>query len=555
MKRFNKIIALSFALLFMAGCDKGFEGINTSPLPVLELSDPGLLFTNILRNTSVAGNWMAESTIVQQFLLPYNTGNTLGFQFNDPSQNLNNGPWGVYTGTLRTTVHLLGLLKDTPRTNMYNEVRIWKAYHFMWLVDHYGDIPYFEAERAQAPDNIYYPKYDKASVIYDDLYKELKESIAALDATKDNPSAWDIFVPAGASTATQVAFWKKMGNSLLLRLGMRYTKVNPAKAQSIVQEAVAGGVMQTNADNAVIANMNSTGGAIIGYTNGNMNEIRGTNPYFYYLAKPFIDHLKNTSDPRSRFISAKYPDPSRAPSNLNPDVTLANQFGFPIGYSTITINNTVPGFRSSTTAPALSTAAGVNGVNYSQINFNVVANQTAPLLIITNAQTKLLLADAAVRGFIPGGAAQAAIYYNEGIDASMDEYRIYPNVAATAVASTSSTAAIYAWPSDAEKIAYKAQASVLFDPGATQAAQLQQINTQYWVACFNNGYEAWNNFRRTGLPALTPNNFNSNLNGGFIRRFSYPIAEQINNTENYQAGVAGLGGADFMTTRIFWDIP
>src|SRR3954471_19521124 len=130
MKRFNKIIALSFALLFMAGCDDGFEEVNTSPLPVLELSDPGLLFTNILRNASVAGNWMAEATIVQQFLLPYNTGNTLGFQFNDPSQNLNNGPWGVYQGTLRTTNHLLGLLKDTPRSNMYNEVRIWKAYHF-----------------------------------------------------------------------------------------------------------------------------------------------------------------------------------------------------------------------------------------------------------------------------------------------------------------------------------------------------------------------------------------------------------------------------------------
>jgi hypothetical protein len=551
MKRYSKIVMLSFALLFMAGCDKGFEEVNTSPLPILDLSDPGLLFTNVLRNTSVAGNWMAESTIVQQFLLPYNTGNTLGFQFNDPSQNLNNGPWNVYTGNLRTIVHLAGLLKDTPRTNMYNETRIWKALHFMWLVDHYGDVPYFEAVRAQAPDNIYYPKYDKADVIYDDLYKELKESIAALDATKDNPSAWDIFVPAGTSAANQVAFWKKLGNSLLLRLGMRYTKVNPAKAQTIAQEAVAGGVMQTNADNAVIANMTTTGGAIIGYTNGNMNEIRGTNPYFYYVAKPFVDYLKSTSDPRTKFMIAKYSNPNTAPSNLNPDVALSSQFGFPIGYSTITINSSVPGFRSSTAAPALSTAAGVNGVNYSQINFNVVANQTSPLLVITNAQTKLLLADATKRGFLPGGDVQAELYYNAGIDASMDEYRVYPNVAATAVAATSSTAAIYAWPSDAEKLAYRTQPAVVYNP----ATALQQINTQYWVANFNNGYEAWNNFRRTGFPALQPNTFNSNLNGGFIRRFSYPIAEQINNTANYQAGVAALGGPDFLTTRIFWDIP
>ena len=549
MKRYTRIIMVSFALLFMAGCDKGFEEVNTSPLPILDLSDPGLLFTNILRNSTVAGNWMAESTIVQQFLLPYNTGNTLGFQFNDPSQNLNNGPWGVYTGVIRTNVHLLGLLKDTPRTNMYNEARIWKAYHFMWLVDHYGDVPYFEAERAQAPDNIYYPKYDKASVIYDDLYKELKESIAALDATKDNPAAWDIFVASGTTAANQVAFWKKLGNSLLLRLGMRYSKSNPAKAAAIALEAFNGGVMQTNADNAVVANMTPAGGNIIGYTNGNMGEIRGTNPYFYYLAKPFVDYLKNTNDPRIRFISAKYSNPNTAPSNLSPDVTPANQFGFPVGYSTITINNTVPGFRASGDFPALSTAPGVNGVNYSQINFNVVANQTAPLLIITNAQTKFLLAEAVYRGWITGGLT-AQQYYDAGIDASMDEYQIYPNVAAAAAPATGTLPAVYAYPSLAEKAAYKAQVGIAYDP----TIALQQINTQYWVACFNNGYEAWSNFRRSGFPVLAPNTFNSNLNGGFIRRFAYPIAEQINNTENYQAGAASVGG-DVMTTRIFWDIP
>ena len=40
-----------------------------------------------------------------------------------------------------------------------------------------------------------------------------------------------------------------------------------------------------------------------------------------------------------------------------------------------------------------------------------------------------------------------------------------------------------------------------FDPGT----ELEQINTQYWIASFLNGPEAFANFRRSGFPALTPN--------------------------------------------------
>ena len=50
-----------------------------------------------------------------------------------------------------------------------------------------------------------------------------------------------------------------------------------------------------------------------------------------------------------------------------------------------------------------------------------------------------------------------------------------------------------------------------------------------------------------------PNLFNNNLSGGFIRRFSYPQSELNDNTAQYNEAVAGLGGPDFLTTRVFWD--
>src|ERR1051325_5389338 len=254
MKKIKRLLVAASALVFMAGCDKKFYRINVDPQSISQISDPGLLLTNILRNTSTGGDWQAESTIIQQFVLPYNLGATTGYNFNENNPSLNGAPWGVYTGVIRTAAVLMNYVKDNPaRVNLYNMAKIWKAYHYMWLVDHYGDVPYTEAERGQS-EAIFYPKYDKGAAIYEDLRKQIKEATDALDATKDNESKYDIFVDATATTATEITLWKRLGYSLLLRLGMRYTKLDLNKAKTIVQEAYNGGVMQTNADNIYIKN-------------------------------------------------------------------------------------------------------------------------------------------------------------------------------------------------------------------------------------------------------------------------------------------------------------
>jgi hypothetical protein len=286
--------------------------------------------------------------------------------------------------------------------------------------------------------------------------------------------------------------------------------------------------MQSNSDNVYIKNMTATGGAIAGYTNGMNNTIRVNNPFNYYLTEPFVNQLKATRDPRLKYIAARYtPLQSTAPSVTNPDTTTANQFGFPIGYSDATLKN-YPNYR-----PPVGT-----GQDYSQLNFNVVANQTAPIMLITNAQTKLLLAEAAYRGWLSGlsGAKTAQEYYEEGVRAAMDEYTVFPNTNPISLT---------------EQNQYLAQPGVQYN----SADALKLINTQYWIESFNNGYEAWSNFRRSGFPALSPNMFNNNLNGGFIRRFAYPLREVSINPDNYRAAVASIGGKDDLTTRVFWDTP
>jgi hypothetical protein len=76
-------------------------------------------------------------------------------------------------------------------------LRIWKAQVFMGMVDAYGDVPYSEAGKAVS-DVIFYPKYDDDATIYADLYKELKEAIAALSGSADFVPE-DLFMEQGST--------------------------------------------------------------------------------------------------------------------------------------------------------------------------------------------------------------------------------------------------------------------------------------------------------------------------------------------------------------------
>ncbi|HET9276932.1 MAG TPA: SusD/RagB family nutrient-binding outer membrane lipoprotein, partial [Flavitalea sp.] len=353
---------------------------------------------------------------------------------------------------------------------------------------------------------------------YADLYKELREAIAALSTSADFVPE-DLFYGTKAQPSTrttnaagQVAKWKKLGNSLLLRLGMRYSKLDPARAQTIVAEAFAGGVMASNADNAHV----KYDGTL--YTQGD-NAAQRNFSHFNYAAEPFVNQLKSTVDPRGKFILANFPDPGNVAATPNPDTVLANQFGVPIGVE----NTAVPrGTRGS-------------GLNYSQINVWTVAAPNAPEFWVTYAQTSLLLAEAAKRGWVPGGDAQAKTYYENGIMADMDAYTLYPGTIPI---------------SASDKAAYLAHPLVAYNP--TDAIKL--INTQYWVVNIRNGTEAFANFRRTGFPGLIVNTARGALGSteDFVRRLSYPDVEASANTANYNAAKTAIGD-DKLSTRVFWD--
>lgn len=516
MKSIKHYILILFVTLYSAGCDQDFVEINTNPYSVNDV-DPALLFAGAQR--SHLGTYAAEHTIVQQFVNPYNQGATLGFNFNADIDGVNNPKWDQsFPSVIRNLEQAITLLgENTDRVNLLSMIRIWKAQVFMGLVDNYGDVPYFEAGKAVS-DGIFFPVYDDDAAIYDDLYNEITGALDALNTGGDYVSE-DLFYgdnsenPAG-SAAAQVEKWRKLGNSLLLRLGMRYSKVNASKAEDIVSEAFAGGVMSSNEDNAYV----KYDGSIYVETE---NDVLRDFSFFNYAAEPFVDQLKSTNDPRGQYIIATYEDPGAVANDPDPDTDLDNQFGVPIGVTDIELADVSQGYRGPRGA----------GLNYSQFNIYAVASPAAPDFYVTYAQTSLLLAEAAVRGWVTG---DAQTYYENAIRADMQAYALYPNTTPI---------------SDTEIDAYLAEPEVAFDAGNA----LELINTQYWVVNVRNGTEAFANFRRSSYPDLSPNLFNNNLNGGFARRMSYPDREGSANADNYTAAVQSIGG-DNLLTRVFWDV-
>ena len=511
MKKLFVFIALASWLVAIESCTKGLEELNVNTVSPTTL-DPVLLLNNAIINTSFPTKTVIyEMSVVQQMVTP-NGGVLAGGNFNQDSRDITGAPtWAVYfQNVIKYTSDAISKTQDDPaRANLYNMARIWQAYAFMVLTDKYGAIPYFEGG-AGFTDEILLPKYDQQDAIYADLIKVFDEAGAALDAS-------GVVETSDLLYAGNITQWKKLSYSLLLRAGMRLSKVDPSTAQSVVKKAFDAGVITDNADNAYMRHdanyLNPIGGMV--------NSTEAAN---WYLVNSFVDTLKVNNDPRLQAIAIRYEGATSGPTQT-PDIgTTApeDQIGMPMGYDNGTI-------------VAKAAADGLASFyDYSQLDRRRMGSTLSPMFFVTAAQTHLLLAEARYRGWITTG--DAAQYFEDGIRAHMNQLATYGS--SVAIASDVIDTYVAAHPLVAGR-------------------EPEQINTQYWIASFLNGPEAFANFRRTGYPSLAPNPYGQPGNpdvpeGTFIRRIGYPTSELSINTENVDAAIA-IMGPDVLSTKVWWD--
>jgi len=500
---------LTIGFFSLQSCDTHFAELNTNPDAISRVIPKYIFSKAQYDGARYNGNTEALLLGTMQYTTSYNDVAGFGSKYTAAVVFLSFSVFSnAYPNQINEIGEVIRVVKDDPaQTNLYAMARIWRVYCFSRITDLYGDVPYSQAGQGYSA-SVLQPAYDAQRDIYADMLKELDEAAQSLNAGNANTFETSDLIYGGNPDQ-----WKKFAYSLMLRLGMRMTKADAVGAQAWVTKAVAGGVITAYSD---IAKLNYTGsGQVI-----NQNPIAYIMLRYNYLKadgtsnteggkyqQVFIDALKKNNDPRLPVISVVY-------ANGAADTSVALQKGMPA-----TINGAKP----------------ANFITYSEPNPKTLLRLAAPVLLFTAAETYFLLSEAALRGWY--AAETAAALYEKGIRAAMQHWDLI-----SGIKDVISKRRIDAYA-----------ASHALNVKGTFEAQMSQIYNQFWAGIFPDAQEVFANYRRTGYPALTPNNYPGNATGGRIfRRFLYPVSEQTLNAHSYKTAVARQGADDFMTP-IWWD--
>lgn len=513
MKKYIYILSVVWASFIIISCDKDYEEINVDPTAAAQIDlqfkfPSAILYVSGQRYESWRANLIYQSTMVQHLA------NTEGYWNGDKYTYSAGYAEAFWTAQYPQSIKALEDMREQLQTSgdtlssEYAMVRILRVVAYQRMTDLYGDIPYFEAGKAYIEGDLR-PAYTPQEEIYADMLNELDESAALLGSGTSRLINSDIIFNGDETK------WKRFAYSLMLRLGLRMTKVDPAAAQEWAERAIAGGVMQSNDDIAYVTH--EEGNGIVQNGNGEVFTADGSPR----MSATFIEFLQD--DPRLTILAALPNDTGRLNADgeailrsdeerLDPEA----QRGLPNGYD----------------ANILRSETGEDNTQaFSEPNRLYITSEAAPMFLQTYAEVEFMLAESALRWGSGDGDVEA--HYNAGVRAAMNYLELYTPEASI---------------SEAEIDDYLANKPYDASNG------LEQINTQYWAATFLNEYESYSNWRRTGFPTLTPVNYPGNVTSGTIpRRLTYLSSEPLTNGENYNAAVASQG-PDLLTTRMWWDV-
>src|SRR5690606_9026553 len=248
MKTLKYITYISIGALLMtsASCTKDFERINTPPTSVTEV-DPALLMARVLRDGTFQESGELPNTKFGSWIQHWAGGPVVPVSryFEGPENLIWSQHYQLFRNISQIREELKGLENDPAGRSKLAIADIYEVFLFQRLTDLFGDIPFSEITKSSTEINRT-PKFDKQEDIYPALIQKLNAALGKL-TTVDASYGTSDFIYAG-----NIDKWKKFGNSLKLRLGMRIRYANASLAQQTVTEAIGSsyGLLSSNADNA-----------------------------------------------------------------------------------------------------------------------------------------------------------------------------------------------------------------------------------------------------------------------------------------------------------------
>ncbi len=519
-KYINKFLIASLAVAATA-CTGDYEDINSNPYEPGDLTGDDYALSSQLNN--IAGCVMSSDVNTIQFTDAL-LGGTLGGYFSDANSSFENSfarynptnDWSrVFMKSDRIIptlyanlgqVEMLGEKAGDPVP--YAVATVIKIAAMSRVTDTYGPIPYSaigETTDLAVP-------YDSQKDVYNEFFTELSEAIETLDTHRGSAlSPMGDYVYGG-----DINKWVKFANSLKLRLAMRVSFVDRKLSRQMAEEAIKGGVIESNADNATWKYFSTLTNPL--YTAVMYNSSGSETGGDTHAAADIICYMNG------------YDDPRREAYFLKSTFDGIDYVGLRRGWET---------FNKSW------------GFSFSGVG--VKAND--PLIWMTASEVAFLRAEgAAIHNFDMGG--NAADFYNSGIALSFEQW----GVAGAEAYMQNSTARPQAYVDPTEQNPYNGALSditIKWDDSANSETMLERIITQKWIALYYNGNEAWAELRRTGYPKLIPVEYNGS--GGVVdsnkgpQRMPYPQEEYTNNSYNVTSAVNNLlGGPDNMATKMWW---
>ena len=501
------ITGILLLLFVVIACTDNFEEINTDPTSVTDVP-PEMLFTRgivygALRYDVYQRAKDLHGNRYSQYFANTQTG--WGTDRYETNQDWLTRLWtSSYSDFGINNAEAIQKTEDDPDlANLNAQARIWHAFTMHRVTDFFGDVPFSEAFQEDLR-----PVYDTQEDIYNHMLEDLRDAVDQLDEGLEYRTG-----DADVLFHDDLDQWRRFGNSLRLRLAMRIAYADPDLAREHVTDVLNTGLVITSNNQNAFLETDPGGGT---------GDLVHENPMYwvfsfdeYRVSEKMIDRLTEYDDPRLEIFA-------------RPNVR--RQFaGLPNGLSDSQLGDHPD--RNYSTHGA------------------VFVQQETPVPFITYAEVKFLEAEAALRGWGPGNAAD---HYEEGIRAHMEHLNWLIDYVERDL--------------ENDKIAqdeiddYISQSGVAYQSGAGFEEQLEQIMTQKWLALYGQGLEAWAEIRRTGYPELyeiaAPGG--GETDGQLPRRVRYPSEEEGLNPENLRDAIERQGGdpADFRmhpTVRPWWD--
>lgn len=602
MKTFVKSIFLTCSIIIATSCTLELQEDPNAVQP--EQALPNLTLNSIQRN--LGGLFNTFSTYGMQLTRLQNSGGSLYSNVFTPETF--DGVWETaYAGILQDGKVLLEQADANGLARHAGMTRVISAYTLLMLVDYFGDVPFSEAFQGSAnlnpaPDN-QRDLYEQIVQMLDQAKLDLSTATIAnggyLNATAP--------APVDQYYANNYGRWIKLANTLKLKIFVNLRADDPARATSEINALLndPSGLITNANENFVFrygANIvdpdNRHPRFTATYPAG--SGLYQSNWLMWHMFHGY-DALQNGApgDPRLRFYfyrqtNANSSDPNtiRCIVQAVPDhypqspsgtaIVLNSKAGMPPGIAynpaqPVSATNPNPAHPAWSRTFCYPTNAGYWGRDHVDpqgippdgllrtmpgaypaggrfdANVNSGVNQNIgmrgagiqPMMMRSNVQ--FLLAEAALYLGISGSALG---YFQNGIRYSMTDVRdwsvagTYGNGPAspTEAATINGFYSAAAYSTDVNN--YVASASAAYTAQGNNDARMNFIAREHWIASFGNGNEAYNLYRRTGMPTGMQPVINPDP-GAFPRTNWYPAAfANLNSKVEQKAS---------LDSKLFWD--